>query len=163
MPFYSKEDLSKIEKQEIMQDRIIAKKETMQVNESVKPKDAKTFEKSLYQHKQKPKTLKDIENEFEINKYIVNQIKDDVAMQLQKTDYYELHDGILDILSMPQRDLETRMILKSKLGKSDVINDYLRENVIYRIGCQMNKHLKFACIYGLKYHQANQERNQNKI
>lgn len=157
MPFFSKEDLSKIEKQEIMQDRVQAKRDTMKVNEITKPKDERMFDKAIIQNKPKPKTLKEIDQEFQVNDYINNKIKEDVAIHLNKNDFYELHDGILDILAMPQQDLQTRMILKSKLKQSDVINEYLHQNVVYRIGCQMNQHVKFACIYGLKYHQANQE------
>lgn len=59
----------------------------------------------------------------------------------------EVHDAALKVLSYPARDPLKRRLLEHRLRKSKIINDYLRNKVIFKVAHYLGEDLRALCTY----------------
>ena len=174
MPFISKEHFEQQEKTREIQQKIASKKEQHMINETAKAPKEKglgmqqamkvmkadmKLRRELEPPKPKPISLSDIKKQLEINDYIETKREEEIEMIVNDAETKEIRNEFMSVLAMPMKGINQRKLFQYKLENSNTINNYINENVLFRMFNRCNSHLKFAAVYGMKYCQTLKEYN----
>lgn len=161
MVFVPKEHFEKLEKQQEIAQKVEAKKVQHLVNKEAQPAD------HIMKHlkpRSAPKpqriSIKDIETEMKVHDLIESRKKEQIDELLQEKETVEIKDEVLDVMAMPHTHPDKKKIFKYKLSNSEVINQYVDDNVIFRFFNKANSHMKFGTLYAIKYLQTHREYNE---
>ena len=172
MPFVSKEHFEQQEKTREIQQKIANKKEQNMINETAKAPKEKglgmqqamkvmkadmKLRRELEPPKPKPISLSDIKKQLEINEYIEHKKEEEIEMIVNDEETQEIRNEFMSVLAMPMKGQNQRKLFQYKLEKSNTINNYINENVLFRMFNKCNSHLKFAAVYGMKFAQTLKE------
>lgn len=170
MPFIPKENFEKLDKQETMNQKIQAKKDMNVINEEANGSNKtglsqgdqlKIIKNDMRREHSRSKpqqiSIKDIERELKLTEMFETKKEDEIEKLLEDSETREIKNELIDVLSIAHTHPDKNKIFKYKLQKSDTINNYVNENVIYRLFNRANSHLKFGTLYTLKYLQTHKE------
>ena len=172
MPFVSKEHFEQQEKTREIQQKIANKKEQNMINETAKAPKEKglgmqqamkvmkadmKLRRELEPPKPKPISLTDIKKQLEINEYMEHKKEEEIEMIVNDEETQEIRNEFMSVLAMPMAGSDKRKLFQYKLEKSNTINNYINENVLFRMFNKCNSHLKFAAVYGMKFAQTLKE------
>ena len=112
----------------------------------------------------KQHSLKDIEKELKIRK-LANELKEEehekkeeeIEELLDNSEILEIKDGFIDLLSYSHLDPTKRKIFANRLSKSSIVDNYVNDNVVFKLFQKANSNIKFACVYGLHYFKTNDD------
>lgn len=165
MPFVDDSQYEKMEKKEELKERVMKKKEDQQVKtmfqgDDEKKKAPKISFKDIQRamghdknQEEKPITLKEMKSNLKVNEFVEEKTKEEIDKLLKKNEMKEIKDEAVGLLALPQQHPIKRYILHTKLKESEIINDYIDKNVIYRMATYANDTVKFGVVYALKFIQ----------
>lgn len=168
MPFIEDSVFEQQEKKEKMNEDIKKKQERNFINDQAKPHDddkpskkivLKEVVKQFRQKENKPEkiTLTDIKQQLEINKIIKEETQNEITQIVSSGEVQEIKRETINLLATPHFHPVKRQIFARKLNQSEIINDYLDNNLLLRFFSRANQNLKFAVVYGLKYMQTHDD------
>ena len=172
MPFISKEQFEHQEKTREIQQKIANKKEQQMINDAAKAPKEKglgmqqamrvmksdlKLRRELEPPKPKPISLSDLKKQLEINENMEIKHEEELQNIINDKETKEIKNEFMSVLSMPMKGQNQRKLFQYKLENSETINNYINENVLFRMFNRCNSHLKFACVYGMKYAQTIKE------
>jgi hypothetical protein len=171
MVFIPKEHYQNIEKQNMIAQKVDAKKTLNKINTDAQEPQSKALQqrdvfkliKAQHRHvNEKPKqvSLKDIEREIKIQELFENRKDDEIEQLLNDEETKEIKNEIIDVLAMTHTHPDKNKIFKYKLSESNTINSYVNDNVLFRFFNKTNSHLKFGTLYAIKYLQTHREYSQ---
>lgn len=165
MVFISDEQISKETKMEDLTKKIDAKKQQHYVNEKAVEKENndlssgemfKVLAKAV-RHIKQPKeqkiTLKDIETQLKINELMEDKKEEVLEKMLEEPEMKEIKSEIISVMALPHTHEVRRRIFHRLLAKSDTVNNYVDDNVMFRFFNKANCNIKFGTVYALKYMQ----------
>jgi len=144
-------DMKKYEKQRneaIQNKKEENKKMNMKVNDKFKekPSHLNNLLKMKQQKPQIPDMAKIIKNE----RIVEERDEEIINKTLSKRDCLEFHNMILKGLTMPYiKNPIKRELLSRNLRNSDIINEYIKRNMILNAMLLLNDNMKFCVMYGL--------------
>ena len=83
--------------------------------------------------------------------------EEEIEMIVNDEETQEIRNEFMSVLAMPMKGQNQRKLFQYKLEKSNTINNYINENVLFRMFNKCNSHLKFAAVYGMKFAQTLKE------
>lgn len=167
MPFIESSVFEKQEKIEAIKKNITKRHEQQYVNDQVNPKPVqekgqkKIVIKELIRHhkvEKEPKiTMQDIKRDLEVRKLIENEKQNEISNILSSGEIGEVKKEAINVLAMPHFHPIKRQIFAQKLQKSEIVNNYVDNNIIFRLFNRANENIKFGVIYGMSYLSTNSD------
>jgi hypothetical protein len=165
MPVITDADIEKREKQKQLIQKIEAKKEQHFINEKSHEKKKNEFssqdlvkilsKKQKFQSDRPKVSLKDIETELKIGELINEKREEQIEKLLQETEMKEIKSEVIGLMALPHTHADKRKIFHTVLHRSDTVNNYVNDNVMFNFFNRANGHMKFGIVYALKYMQTN--------
>lgn len=142
--------------------KISEKQEVKKLNKASElPPAPKKFNPFKDLKHEKPPTVKDeikhIKDEIELEKFFKERQKEMINETLSSQEGSLLHEHANNILALPERNPYRRQIFANRLKQNTVIQEYLKENLVYNLMTRVNKHVRFGLHYGLEYNQSREE------
>jgi hypothetical protein len=171
MPFISDEQIEQkanIEKEKVkIESKIKSNQITEKANEKLKqlekpksltdPEMIKIMQKQLKRQPkpQEPKaiTVKDIEKQLEINEFLEEKKEEQIEKMLEEPEVIEIKNEIINVMALPHTQAERRIIFQNLLRESKTVNNYVDDNVLFKMFNRANQNIKFGVVYSLKYLQ----------
>lgn len=163
MVFIPKEHFEKLEKEQEIAEKVEAKRVQHVVNKEAKPAESllrNVMQKTSPAPRPQRISIKDIETEMKVHDLIESRKKEQIDELLRQKETVEIKDEVLDVMAMPHTHPDKKKIFKYKLSNSEVINQYVDDNVIFRFFNKANSHIKFGTLYAIKYLQTHREYNE---
>jgi hypothetical protein len=164
---------SEIEKQQKIQEinrKVQIKREQHLITEKANEPTAKKNENITFmreiekanRHNKPPKPigLKEIKQQLEFQKLIVENQEEQIRGLLAEPEMMEIKNELVNVMAIPHTHPDKRRLFAHKLQNSQTVTNYVDQNVMFRFFNHANSHIKFGVVYGLKYLQTNSDYSQ---
>jgi hypothetical protein len=170
MPFISDQELDKEAKAEKLREMIDKKREQQNVTRLAHEGEEKGIKREtvlkeiVRVHKasrnaEKPLSISDIKKEIEIRKMVEQQKDEQIQKLLNQSEIKEVKNAAVELLAITHTHPIKRKLFERRLKQSEIINNYVDNNVIFQLFNSANENLKAITVYGINYFQTNSDYN----
>lgn len=99
--------------------------------------------------------LKDLQNEEKVIELVENKKKNEIKQMMKLKEIAGIKNSIINTMAFTQKHPIKRKIFAGRLNESEIVHEYIENNMLYHLFSKANNTIKFACIYGINYIQAN--------
>ncbi len=105
-------------------------------------------------------SISDIKKNIEISNLIEGERQKEIDKILSSEELNDLKKATMNVLAMPHTDPIKRQIFSNRLGQSEVVNNFINDNIMYKFFNYANSNIKFAFVYGINFVETNNDYNK---